>query len=58
MYLLAFRTGITWTSNLELGLFARNLLNDRGYITADVVENFAPLQEPRTFGVDFEVRFE
>jgi len=58
MYLLGFRAGIDWTRSLEMGFFVQNLLNDRGYTGADTVEDFAALQQPRTFGVSFAVKVE
>lgn len=56
MYLLDLRVGIEWTPRLELGVFGQNLLNDRGYTGADVVETDAPREQPRTFGVEFSYR--
>lgn len=58
MYLLGFNTGIDWTSNLELGLFVQNVLNDRGYTGSDVIETYAAREQPRTFGVDFRAKFQ
>ena len=58
MYLLGFHTGINWTDNLQLGVFALNLLNDRGYTGSDVIEMEAARQQPRTFGVEFDVRLQ
>jgi iron complex outermembrane recepter protein len=58
MYLLGLHVGINWTENLELGVFAQNLLNDRGYVGTDQIELFAPRQQPRTFGVSFKFGIE
>lgn len=56
MYLLGFRAGIDWTSNLHLGFFVQNLLNDRGYTGSDSLEGYTPREQPRTFGVNFSAR--
>lgn len=58
MYLLGVRAGINLANNVQLALFGENLVNDRGYTGADSAEAFAPRQQPRTFGVDFEIRVE
>lgn len=58
LYLLGWHAGIDWTSNLRLGLFVQNVLNDRGYTGPDVIELNSPRQQPRTFGVDFAATLE
>lgn len=58
MYLLGVHTGIDWTKNVRLGFFVQNLLNDRGYDGPDVIELNSPRQQPRTFGVNFDVRLQ
>lgn len=55
IYLLTFSTGIQLNPTLKVGVFARNLLNERGYTEPIVIENDAPREQPRTFGVDFSV---
>jgi outer membrane receptor protein involved in Fe transport len=56
LHLLNFRMGVEWTNNMELGFFAENLLNDRGFTGPGRVETYAPRERPRTFGVDFTVK--
>lgn len=53
--LLDLNLGVQWTSNLKIGVFAQNLLNDRGYTGPDVIEASAARETPRTFGIDFGV---
>lgn len=55
--MLNFNTGIQWNENLSLGVFAQNLLNDRGYTSPIVIETDAARARPRTYGVDFGVKF-
>jgi iron complex outermembrane recepter protein len=55
--MLSFNSGINWSENLRLGLFVQNLLNDRGYMTAAHILASAERARPRTFGVEFGVRF-
>jgi outer membrane receptor protein involved in Fe transport len=49
-------TGVHWNDNLDLGFFAQNLLNDRGFTGPDVIEQAAPRARPRTYGASFRVR--
>jgi outer membrane receptor protein involved in Fe transport len=58
LHLLNFDWKLQWNENLDLGFFAENLLNDRGYIGAIVIQNDSPRERPRTFGVRFDVRFD
>lgn len=58
IHLLNFNCSLQWSENLRLGVFAQNLLNDRGYIGALVIEADAPREAPRTFGVNFDARFQ
>lgn len=53
VYLLGLHAGVNWTSNVEFGAFVQNLLNDRGFVDSDVIEMYAPREQPRTFGVNF-----
>ena len=57
IYLLNFNSGIDVSQNLGLGLFVQNILNDRGYTAADVIEDSAAREEPRTFGLEFNFKF-
>jgi iron complex outermembrane recepter protein len=58
LHLLNLDWNLQWNENLGLGFFAENLLNDRGYIGAIVIQNDSPRERPRTFGVKFDVRFD
>jgi iron complex outermembrane receptor protein len=53
LYLLNFSTGIQLTGQGRLGFFAKNLLNDRGFMDSDVIEHLAARARPRTFGISF-----
>jgi len=48
-----FHTSLQWSDQLSLGVFAQNLLNDRGYVSPDVIEDFAARSRPRTYGIEF-----
>jgi iron complex outermembrane receptor protein len=58
IHLLNLHTGIQMNDYLSLGFFAQNLLNDRGFINADTIEQASPRERPRTFGVNFNVKFD
>lgn len=58
LYLLDFRTGIDWTTSLRFEFFVQNLLNDRGYTGSDAIETYAAREQPRTFGVEFDLKAE
>ena len=47
------RVGIQWSDNLRLGVFAQNLLNDRGNASPEYVTGASVRPRPRTFGVEF-----
>ena len=55
LYLLGCHVGIEWNTNLHLGLFVQNLLNNRGYTGSDSMEEYSPREQPRTFGINFNV---
>ncbi|MGH3625927.1 MAG: TonB-dependent receptor [Sciscionella sp.] len=54
---LNFTFGMDWNDNLRFGVFAQNLLNDRGFTTPIVIEQSAERQRPLTYGVNFDVTF-
>lgn len=54
---LNFTFGMDWNDNLRFGLFAQNLLNDRGFTTPIVIEQSAERARPLTYGVNFDVMF-
>ncbi len=55
---LAFDVVLALNERLSLGLFAQNLLNDRGYTDAAVVNDVASRARPRTIGISFDVSFD
>jgi iron complex outermembrane recepter protein len=57
IHMLNFHAGLNWNDNLRLGLFAQNLLNDRGYTTPYSLEDNATRSRPRTYGIEFGVTF-
>ena len=57
-HMLNFNTSLYWNDNLRLGVFAQNLLNNRGYVSPDVIEADASRVRPRTIGVEFSVKFD
>ena len=55
-HFLNFRAAIHCNRNLQLAIFAHNLLNDRGFESPfGIGESIRP--RPRTFGVSFDVTF-
>jgi outer membrane receptor protein involved in Fe transport len=57
IHMLNFNSGLQWNQNLSLGLSVQNLLNDRGYTDADVIDHYATRARSRTYGVKFGVKF-
>jgi iron complex outermembrane receptor protein len=57
IHMLNTNIGLHWTDNLRLGLFAQNLLNDRGFIDPLSIEHVAARSRPRTFGIEFGTTF-
>lgn len=56
---LNLNTGLQWNDSLSLGLFAENLLNERGYTSPfAVTDDIATRARPRTLGVKFSFSFE
>jgi iron complex outermembrane recepter protein len=53
---LNFNSSIAVSEKISLGVFARNLLNDRGYLTAFWPAGDGIRPRPRTVGVDFKVK--
>jgi len=58
IHMLNFNSHIQWNDNLSLGVFAQNLLNDRGQIDPFAIESTAARSRPRTYGVQFGVKFD
>lgn len=54
-YQLNFHFGLQLNSAFKVGLFAQNLLNDRGYTEPEINELENMRQQPRTFGVEFHL---
>lgn len=51
---LNFTSSIGLNANASVGIFARNLLNDRGYQNPNWIVGEGSRPQPRTFGVDFK----
>lgn len=58
IYILNFKSSIQVNPNLRLGLFAQNLLNNRGVLGGLATEHLSERPRPRTFGLDFGVSFD
>jgi iron complex outermembrane recepter protein len=55
---LNFRASVYWNNRLRFGMFAQNLLNDRGIEGPDYIfSGEAVRPRPRTIGIDFDVDF-
>lgn len=57
MHLLNFNCDIDLFDKVSVGLFARNLLNDRGYLDPYWVYGEGSRQQPRTFGIAGRMTF-
>lgn len=55
--LLNANFGLQFTDTFSVGVFARNLLNDRGFVSPASIEGVAPRARPRTIGIEFGVSF-
>jgi len=55
--MLNANVGVQWNDNLSLGVFAQNLLNDRGFTSSLILEDGAARARPRTYGITFAVSF-
>lgn len=53
---LGLHLGMQWSENLTMGFLIQNLLNDRGYVSADVIDGYAARNRPRTYGVNFSAK--
>jgi len=53
IHMLNFNGGINLSSSVNVGLFAQNLLNDRGYADPFSIQDFATRPRPRTYGIRF-----
>lgn len=58
IYLMDLQAGIDWSDALSVGVEAKNVLNDRGFIDGDTIEQAATRPRPITVGVFFNARFE
>jgi iron complex outermembrane recepter protein len=56
--LLSFNVGWQWNEVLSLGLLAQNLLNERGYMDPASISGAASRPRPRTYGIEFGIRFD
>jgi iron complex outermembrane receptor protein len=58
IHLLNFKAGLQLNPSLGLAFYAQNLLNDRGFLNADNIDQSAPRSRPRTYGLEFTVAFD
>jgi iron complex outermembrane receptor protein len=57
IHMLNLTAGLEWNKGLSLSVFAENLLNDRGFLGPDVIEQGAARSRPRTYGIVASARF-
>jgi iron complex outermembrane recepter protein len=57
IHMLNARANLQMSDNLSMGVFAHNLLNNRGYLDPLNLYLLASRPRPRTVGVDFRVEF-
>jgi outer membrane receptor protein involved in Fe transport len=55
--LLNANIGLKLSKGLSLGIFAHNLLDDRGHVDPISILDYAVRARPRTFGVEFGATF-
>jgi len=55
---LNYYIGLQWNESLSLNLFAQNLLNDRGIVAPVQTTVLESRPRPRTYGIEFSVKFE
>jgi hypothetical protein len=56
--MLNAHVGLQMSENLAIGIFAQNLINDRGFTGPVSIEGLAGRSRPRTFGVEFSTKFD
>lgn len=56
--MLNFNASLQWSESLSLGLFVRNMLNDRGLNDPVSIEGLGSRIRPRTLGIEFGVNFD
>jgi iron complex outermembrane recepter protein len=49
---------LQWSDKVSFSVFGQNLLNDRGFTGANVIEQLAARSAPRTYGVGIGVNFD
>jgi iron complex outermembrane recepter protein len=57
IHTLNVNSNLQWSESLSLGVFAQNLLNDRGYVNAGDYPQDAARAQPLTVGFRFNVSF-
>lgn len=53
LHFLNARVELRWSEALRFGVFAHNLLNDRGNVSPEYISDNSVRPRPRTFGVEF-----
>jgi iron complex outermembrane receptor protein len=56
--LLNFNVTLQWNEHFSFGIFAQNLLNERGYTGAEVVTENTVRARPRTYGIQIGLDFD
>jgi outer membrane receptor protein involved in Fe transport len=55
---LGLHANVQMNEHFAVGFSALNLLNDRGYTSAGIIESLASRNQPRNYGVEFSYSFE
>ena len=54
--MLNLNVSLNWTDNLRFGIFAQNLLNDRGFVDPFRIEGTASRSRPRSVGIELGMK--
>jgi outer membrane receptor protein involved in Fe transport len=56
--MLNAHVSLDWTEQLRFGAFAKNLLNDQGFVNPFSLYGTGSRSRPRTYGIEFAAKFE
>lgn len=56
--MLNLNASVEWSFNFTIGLFAQNLLNDRGFVDPFEIQGDSARSRPRTYGIHFGFTFD